>query len=224
MLTDSPDLGNLLFKEIYLNDVYRLNHLAGKDVTTFVDIGANCGFFSMRARALFPKARIIAVEPNPIAQKYLEQNLAHLDIEIRKIGLGNGTPISLSCPHKKKHSGNMMPSSGGELPTATLPTMFQKWNIDPNSGVFLKIDCEGGEQYLLNEESTDLLQRAMQWAMEVHWQSKLRPEMPTFETYNEWLDTIKRDATKYNNRPDYLRRKTRSKYDQGIAVKYNRWD
>lgn len=224
MLVDSPQLGDLLFKEIFLNDTYCLNHLVDKNISTILDIGANCGFFSTRARALFPKARIIAVEPNPTTREYLEQNVAHLDIEIRKVGLGNGSPISLSNLSHKKHSGNMMPSPGGELPTATLPKMFERWTIDPNSGVLIKVDCEGGEQHLLNEESTDLLQRATQWAMEIHWKSPLRPQMPTFQAYNEWLDKIKLDAVKYNNRPDYLRRKTRSKYEQGMAVKYNRWD
>ena len=60
----------------------------------FLEVGAHHGFVTVEILRRFPKARIIAVEPNPIAVKFLKRNLnanGFLDrVEIVEAGIGAG--------------------------------------------------------------------------------------------------------------------------------------
>lgn len=47
-----------------------------KKDTVIFDLGANEGFYTLKAREMAPKAKIIAVEPNPSAFRILKRNIA----------------------------------------------------------------------------------------------------------------------------------------------------
>jgi FkbM family methyltransferase len=137
----------------------------------FVDIGANSGCYSilahLTAEKLGKKARILAIEANPLMLERLKFNLeasrvldveiigkavsdqkgiAQLDINVRNLGQANVV------------SGGAKRSNAIEVPTDTL------FNIVANSGFpridFLKIDIEGHEMMALepyiNQASVDL--------------------------------------------------------------------
>jgi FkbM family methyltransferase len=50
-----------------------LGHLANDKV--FIDIGANCGWFSLAAAMTFPSVRIYAIEPVPHTFSRLQRNI-----------------------------------------------------------------------------------------------------------------------------------------------------
>lgn len=61
-----------IFKEKDHNKLSKF--LSGKDLT-IIDLGANEGFYTLKAKEMSPKAKIIAVEPNPSAFKILRRNI-----------------------------------------------------------------------------------------------------------------------------------------------------
>src|ERR1700753_3656667 len=55
-----------LFDEIFVENCYDAPGLLERGrVRTVIDVGANIGFFSIRAQQLWPGARTLAVEPQP---------------------------------------------------------------------------------------------------------------------------------------------------------------
>ncbi len=61
-----------------------------KDVTTFFDIGANIGYYSMVAKAMNPSLKIVAFEPMPGPQVYFEKNKVlngFTDIKLENLAL-----------------------------------------------------------------------------------------------------------------------------------------
>jgi FkbM family methyltransferase len=66
--------------DIY-TEIFRENHHAilpnfsGKDDEVIIDLGANEGFYTLKVKENSPKAKVIAVEPNPEAFKVLKRNV-----------------------------------------------------------------------------------------------------------------------------------------------------
>lgn len=220
MLHDNDRMAKVFYNEIFVNDNYQLRHLVGKSfVRTIIDIGANCGFFSVFARSLFPNARIIAVEPSPIAFELLEQNTKYLNIETHNIGLGDGSFIDMKYL-KGDGTGGGYSVLGGSVRTKRLSSMCRTWKIDPNDNLVLKIDCESAERFLIHEEEEDILLRAVQWSMEVHFGDKW-PDCFPFSFWSKWLDKMQKEALSRGLNPTFLRRRTIEKYGVGIVVQYN---
>ena len=63
-----------------------------KEVTTFFDVGANLGYYSLVGKAINPLVKIIAFEPMPGPQNYFKKNLAlnsFNDIVLEPLALSN---------------------------------------------------------------------------------------------------------------------------------------
>ncbi len=83
-----PEAGvpNDFFTCVIRND-YGLRHRL-PEVRTILDIGANVGFFSIAARARYPRAIIHAYEPNPRVLPFLRTNASGLGIEVYPEAVG----------------------------------------------------------------------------------------------------------------------------------------
>ena len=57
----------------------------GENEFTFVDVGANQGFYSLLALIEFPSARVVAIEPDPYSLEKLRKNLELNDINSERI-------------------------------------------------------------------------------------------------------------------------------------------
>ncbi|MBX2800075.1 MAG: FkbM family methyltransferase, partial [Myxococcales bacterium] len=119
------DIGSDLLQEIILDDVYGIRGLDHGRVQYVLDVGANIGFFAVMARMLYPRAKIIAVEPIPATLDILRQNIAELDIAVDTCALGTGQPMYMKSMDDTDHTLHRVtttPASGVVVPTKTLNT------------------------------------------------------------------------------------------------------
>ncbi|MBX3096155.1 MAG: FkbM family methyltransferase [Fimbriimonadaceae bacterium] len=121
---------------------------------TFIDIGANEGYFSvMAAAALGPKGRIIAVEPQGRLQSVLERNFSLNSLanaSVAKVGLGSAeaTADLNLFPDTNTGATSFARPVSYQLPTervriTTLDTLLEELKIDQVDCA--KVDVEGFE-------------------------------------------------------------------------------
>jgi FkbM family methyltransferase len=139
-----------MLKEIVLEDSYHLKVL--KNPKNIMDIGANVGVFSIYASILYPKARILAFEPDK--QNYLDlrtNTKAFSNIECYNYAIG-------------KENGYGSLSSSMDNTAYTLNTIVTSDNLCEIMGLkdalnllkegewldLMKLDCEGSEYEILS--------------------------------------------------------------------------
>lgn len=131
------------------------NHIQEGDF--IVDVGANCGYFTMLFKRLVGKSgRVVAYEPNPVYVSLLENtrrsNNTQFEIEPVALSDSAGT-IDLAYPGEYTGSASIVsafdPKWGIEhtieVSTSTLDDDFAGMDT-PN---FIKIDAEGAEELIL---------------------------------------------------------------------------
>jgi len=162
---DAAQTAELLFKEIVLNDDYKLRELAfrGAQPAVIYDIGANIGLAALQARMLFPRAEIICVEPCPETFAVLSQNTEHLRVWTKQAALAAGGPVRMVCDPLSDGGNRVEP--GGHIEAITLGQLV----LGGLSPYVIKLDCEGGEgSILVDDASRYALKHALHWAMEYH--------------------------------------------------------
>ncbi len=125
---------------------------------TFVDIGANIGYFTFLAASIVgPAGRVFAVEPGPGTFAQLESSVAenHLGVEIHNIGLSDHPgelPLYLPSEHLHNNSPTMVEHAemGRKVmvPVRTLDQCLDDWDV--GSVDLLKMDVEGHEPRVLS--------------------------------------------------------------------------
>jgi FkbM family methyltransferase len=141
-------------------------------IKTILDIGANCGLYSVAFRFFQPNARIISIEPDKENYNNLIKNTANLDIETLNIALGNGNEVGkITGKCSLAHSFSNISTETLEQERCTsllLNNIVEKYNIDLK-GLFIKIDTEGGEYVIFGHSpSEDVIRNSMGVSMEVH--------------------------------------------------------
>ena len=172
MRCDSSDLAARLYKEIYRFDAYGLNNIPADLPTGVMDIGANVGYFTLRCRALFPRAKIIAYEPHEPTFDMLRENTAEFpDIILSGRALGDGLEVKL---REGRDSGENRYDSFTTpnkhiVPSSLLSQMLPYRSLD---SMILKVDCEGAERYIpFDTACHKRLAEVYHIAMEVHYES-----------------------------------------------------
>jgi FkbM family methyltransferase len=121
---------------------------------TFVDVGANLGFFSVVAGCL--GAEVIAYEPNPELFIYLERNLAlnWIDAEpIPKAAHRDDVPRQLVVPARMKGCGSLVRFAGGAIGEERFQVECERLDDRIDQVDLLKVDVEGGEAAVLDGAS-----------------------------------------------------------------------
>ena len=198
MISNSGTKGD--FDLIVLQDACRVRYWGLDYFDTVIDIGANIGVFSIMMRMLHPKARIIAVEPSNRSLDILRSNLDHMHIEIDARALGDGSVMHLQYGRKKSPMGDWFSPHkkhkySDSVETVPFWMIFEDNDCKIGDKFFVKIDCEGCEQYLVGDiKSENILVRASQVLLEVHFKAPKNPwhgdYMPEFEIYEEWVNDI----------------------------------
>jgi FkbM family methyltransferase len=151
------DLSDYIGRSIYLGAYERretaLVSQRLKPGMTFLDVGANIGYFSLLAASrVGPSGRVVAVEPSPLAYrelvKAIEENT--LPIEPHQVGLGDAPgECTLYFPpvNFHNHSPTMVHHEGAGTPVrvtvARLDDCLDEWGLA--SVDLMKIDVEGYE-------------------------------------------------------------------------------
>ncbi len=120
-------------------------------------MGANIGDSSIYF-ALNNAKKVIALEPYPysynIALKNIRSNNFDNKIILLNAGYGNDNTIKIDPEFKNKISSNLKSFDNGiDIKVLSLKTILKDYNIDK---AILKMDCEGCEYNIINEDNNTL--------------------------------------------------------------------
>jgi FkbM family methyltransferase len=136
------------FIGISLSDCYRLDTVQERDpnIRTVLDVGANCGWFSIAARSHFPRAQLHAYEPNPALITVLGHNAREVDTVVHPEGVGaSGGTVAIDCGAESNQGRTV---EGGDIPRVALGTAIERLGGTVD---LAKIDCEGAEWSMLED-------------------------------------------------------------------------
>jgi FkbM family methyltransferase len=113
-----------------------------------VDLGAHVGISVAFFHAAFPRARILAVEPDPATFRLLERNVGHLPrVELRRVAVGKAHGAGAVVPGAASWENRVVASSAGDVEIVTLDELATD---DAEVPALLKIDVEGAEWDVLS--------------------------------------------------------------------------
>jgi len=113
-----------------------------------LDVGANCGAFTVWAKLAWPHAEIDAYEPNPKMVEFLRHNIQGLDgVTVHESAVGDPDLNRL-------YLGKYNPGEGSQYQNGREQTddFIEIEVTDPESLLsydIVKLDCEGAESYIL---------------------------------------------------------------------------
>jgi FkbM family methyltransferase len=128
----------------------------------FIDVGANIGFYSVLAARLLPGRRVLAVEPNPEAQRRLAANLARNGVDgsvtvfagVASDAPGEAELNLIEGMEEYSSLGSIVHAAvAGEaskrlaVPAETLDRLVERFGLEPG---LIKIDVEGAEKLVLD--------------------------------------------------------------------------
>lgn len=148
---------------IYMDDPYALARLPG-DIRTVLDVGANIGLFAALARHRFPQAIIHCYEPNPDIAPLLESNVADLEIEVFRCGIGFEPGEAALLSGTSSLTGQL--ALGAEGLAVRIESLHNALAGIGGGVDLLKLDCEGGEWAILRDRAS--LEKARFLSMEYH--------------------------------------------------------
>jgi FkbM family methyltransferase len=141
--------------------------------SSFVDVGANHGIFSLTFCALRSDGRVVAIDPSPIAFEILQKNLnlnSFSQLQTRKVACG-ATPGEVRMKHNWHHLEAIRDEDDDvdavAVPMLSLDQICEEEHILPE---LLKIDVEGFELPVL-QGAERVLQTAKQLFLEIHPQT-----------------------------------------------------
>lgn len=171
-----------LFRDIILDDEYKLSLLKDENIINVVDVGANLGMFSIAARIAFKNALIHSYEPNPNNIPVLGKHGKEFSFEIHEEALalksGRG---ELAFTSKHDTSARISNRENGITILSDLDTIIERFEnkkID-----LLKLDCEGSEFEILRDSNA--LKHIRFISMEYHL-----PTNGSEEILNDLLSTL----------------------------------
>ncbi|HEX6099072.1 MAG TPA: FkbM family methyltransferase [Thermoanaerobaculia bacterium] len=138
-----------MFEEVFLQGEYALHESMDKplDPKLILDVGANVGFASVWFATRYPKAKIIAVEPDASNIAVLRKNVQpYPNVSVVEGAVWwENTTVSLDDQGDK--SGIQVRAGDGGVRAMTIPEIAGNGKID-----ILKLDVEGAEKELFEHD------------------------------------------------------------------------
>lgn len=167
----------LIYRELK-DDEYYLRRMPKNIVNNFIDIGANVGLISIFIKFLNPNANVLAIEPHPKIYNDLVSNVAGLGIKTKQVALGNGEPFYLFKERKTDLCNSFIDvkTDGPAIQSQTLNQIVEESKF-PTKDLYLKIDCEGAERFILNDDLTRKLLKDLPFlVLELHPKNGTSPK------------------------------------------------
>lgn len=153
------------YKEIFQKEVYKFN--SDTETPYILDCGANIGLSVIYFKQLYPKARIVAFEPDERVFRLLEYNVQQFglsDLKLLQRGVWNDTTI-LRFLSEGADAGRVATSLDKENITQIKTVRLRDFITEKID--FLKIDIEGAELTVL-EDCKDQLGYVQRLFIEYH--------------------------------------------------------
>lgn len=175
LLIDPTDWSQtVIFEEVFLHSSYDLDKVKfTPDVV--IDCGAHIGIFSLLAKSKYPKASLIAYEPNPMNGEFIRRQIAEnrLTLSFNECAVSTES-AELSFVAINSHGGRLV-SEEYDLSLADNSPVYSVRATDfpavlratPTESLLVKMDIEGGERKLL-PAITELLPRQTALFFETH--------------------------------------------------------
>jgi FkbM family methyltransferase len=144
-----------LYEEIAIYESYAFE--ARTDQPTIVDCGANIGLSTLWFKNRYPRAHILAFEPNPEAADVLDDALRRNDIdgvEVHRVALGveeGFFPLYAPIGHRASASASLDASHDPGSDEVARVEVRRLSNFLPPQVDLLKLDVEGSEDAVLTE-------------------------------------------------------------------------
>lgn len=138
-------------------------------VHNIIDLGGNIGLTSAYLSSKFPEAKIVTVEPEASNFETLKVNVAPYS---------NIIPVNKGVFHKECYLRIINEGSDNscfrleeskeqtEIHAISIPSLMQQYEMDTID--ILKMDIEGGERYLFNEQAHEWLSKVKILMIELH--------------------------------------------------------
>ena len=143
---------------VFFKEEYSFLNVKDRDV---IDIGMNIGDSTIYF-ALNGAKRVIGLEPYPYAFSYAERNVKLNNLQniiTLNAGYGRDSKIIVDDNKISLNTSSLIESDmGREIPIYSLKTLLNKYEIED---AVLKMDCEGCEYNLLEEDNEDLMKFSM---------------------------------------------------------------
>jgi FkbM family methyltransferase len=156
-----------IFEEVFLLDEY--DFTTTHDPKLIMDIGANVGYASVYFAQRYPRALIIAVEPETSNIEWLRKNTGSFpNVKVVEAGIwSRRARLALVDADAKSSDFQLRECSADEdgIEAVTVDELFEL--AQSNHADIIKIDIEGGEKELF-AENTDWLDKVDTIAIELH--------------------------------------------------------
>lgn len=172
--TDSASTG-FIISELFSKEIYKFNSDSASPY--IIDCGANIGLGIIYFKQLFPKAEIVAFEPDELVFKALQNNMdayALKDIKLVKKALWN-EETKLSFISEGADAGRVSNTKESERIVSVDTVRLKSYLNKPVD--FLKIDIEGAETTVL-KDCKEQLSNVKKIFVEYHSFANQKQELP----------------------------------------------
>lgn len=160
------------FQNIH-NDNYGL--CLANSVDYFIDIGSCIGEVAYAAHKILKPIKTIAVEPSVKTFNFLKQNIGDIDtISLDNRAIYHTSNMVLCINEHPNNIGqnfisNHIIKNMDSCLSVTLEDLIIQHEVDLNSNIFIKIDCEGAEIFILDNP---IIYQCQQISAEIHERQK----------------------------------------------------
>jgi FkbM family methyltransferase len=178
-----------IFRQVFYEEQYKSERLSKIDASYIIDAGANIGLASIYFSHAFPKAKILALEPQKDNFDILEKNVqAYKNVTPVHAALwGSNETISIKNPESLAASFMVDADDKSTIPALTVSYLLEKYNCRTID--VLKIDIEGAEKEVF-EVNTEWLKNVNVLIIELHDHYKANATKTVFKA----LDAYEYDA------------------------------
>jgi FkbM family methyltransferase len=140
-----------IFRQVFLEQQYKLDELLSLDAKRIIDAGANIGCASLYFSKIFPGAEIVAIEPENSNFQLLKRNTAgYKKIACKHAALwGKNEMVSIANPEAEAASFMVQQTAESSIEGFTVDYILNENDWDTVD--IVKIDIEGAEKEVFAE-------------------------------------------------------------------------